>query len=248
MDQFFCFLFGLAFGIDRPEHDRRNDRCHHHHKHHWHQKNWIHHPAGDSLVCHDQGHLTTGDHAHTDAERFLFGITTDFCTQPTSDDLAEYRYQHDNNGQQRGGQGHRVERHFQAHAREKDRGEEHIRKGLAFGVDIGGAGGVRDHQPDEEGADDVRHAEHLFCDVGIEEAERQRDDREPFPVPGGRVHPFLDQGVEELSKHRSHGKEQHNLEHHHPQPDRLVGSTGNKGEQDQSEDVVDQCGSKDRVA
>ena len=52
---FFCFLFGLAFGIDRPEHDRRNDRCHHHHKHHWHQKNWIHHPAGDSLVCHDQG-------------------------------------------------------------------------------------------------------------------------------------------------------------------------------------------------
>ena len=219
-----------------------------HHDDHGGQEDGVHHSSGDPLVGNDQGYLAPGYHANTDAQGLGVGVAEQLGPQAAADDLGDDGQRDGDDGEQDDGPIHGGEGDFQAHAGKKDGGEEHVGEGLTLGVDIDGPGGVGDHQAGEEGADDIRHAEDLLRHIGIEEAESQGDDGEALPVPGGRVHPPLDQPVEEVASHAGDNKESHDLDHHDAKADAAVRGTGDQGQQDQPQNIIDQGGTQDGVA
>lgn len=205
-------------------------------------------PVAIPFVGNDQGYLAPGYHANTDAQGLGVGVAEQLGPQAAADDLGDDGQRDGDDGEQDDGPIHGGEGDFQAHTGKKDGGEEHVGEGLTLGVDIDGPGGVGDHQAGEEGADDIRHTEDLLRHIGIEEAESQGDDGEALPVPGGRVHPPLDQPVEEVASHAGNNKESHDLDHHDAKADAAVRGTGDQGQQDQPQNIIDQGSTQDGVA
>ncbi|MPM42611.1 hypothetical protein SDC9_89277 [bioreactor metagenome] len=162
------------------------------------------------------------------------------CTQTAANHLGSNGNQNGYHRQQNHTCVHGGERNLQSHACKEDGREEHIGQGFALGLHIDGPNGFGNNQSRAERADDVRHAEDLFGDIGIQKAEGHGNHGKPLAVPAGGDHPLLNALVEKKAQNQRYREKRRNFDQHDPQAHTAGGGAGNQRQQNQAQNVVNQ--------